>query len=237
MSVAQAPTSRRQPAVIHLVIVLAALAILLLVGWRLFGGSSGSGVTVGSGVPATETRTLPPFERVELAGANNVSVRVGGEQSVVVHADDNLIDRVLTDVDGGRLVIDNESGSYTPSTEMRVDVTVQSLDDVTLSGSGKIAVTDVAADDLTVTLSGSGALDASGTADRLEVSLSGSGDARLGSLVTRDARAVVSGSGRIALNVTDSLDASVPGSGAITYSGEPEHVTTSVTGAGVVTRG
>jgi putative autotransporter adhesin-like protein len=186
---------------------------------------------------ASETRDLPPFEGVELAGANDVTVRVGGEQSVVVHADEELIGRILTEVRGRSLVIHNEDGNYpTKSTEMRVDVTVPTLDEVTLSGSGRIAVADVAADDLTVTLSGSGSIDANGTADRLSVTLNGSGDAQLGSLLTREAQAVVSGSGRIVLNATESLDASVPGSGEIVYSGEPR-VTSSVTGSGVVTRG
>jgi hypothetical protein len=180
---------------------------------------------------------LPPFEGVELAGSNDVIVRVGGEQSVVVHADDELIDRVLTDVRGRLLVIDNEEGNYTSSTPMRVEITVPSLDEVTLSGSGAVSVSDVVADELRVSLSGSGAVDASGTADRVAVTVSGSGDAQLGAVVARDARAVVSGSGRIVLNATESLDASVPGSGAILYSGEPEHVSSSITGVGVVTRG
>jgi hypothetical protein len=187
--------------------------------------------------PASESRDLPPFEGVELAGSNDVTVRVGGEQSVVVHADDDLIDRVLTDVRGRLLVIDNEEGNYTASTPMRVEITVPSLDEVTLSGSGAVSVSDVVADELTVSLSGSGAVDASGTADRIAVTVSGSGDAQLGAVVARDARAVVSGSGRIVLNATESLDASVPGSGAILYSGEPEHVSSSITGVGVVTRG
>jgi carbon monoxide dehydrogenase subunit G len=134
-------------------------------------------------------------------------------------------------------VIHNEHGSYpVTSTELHVDVTVPTLDEVTLSGSGRIAVADVAADDFTVTLSGSGSVDASGTADRLTVTVSGSGDAELGSLVTRAAHAVVSGSGRIVLDAAESLDASVPGSGAIVYAGDP-NVTSSITGSGVVTRG
>jgi hypothetical protein len=47
----------------------------------------------------------------------------------------------------------------------------------------------------------------------------------------------VSGSGRILVTATESLDAAVPGTGAITYSGNPAHVTTSITGVGAVMQG
>ena len=49
--------------------------------------------------------------------------------------------------------------------------------------------------------------------------------------------AVVTGSGLIQVTATASLDAAVPGDGAIIYSGNPPQVTTSVTGTGAVTRG
>ena len=49
-----------------------------------------------------------------------------------------------------------------------------------------------------------------------------------------DARAVVSGSGRIVLTATKSLDATVSGSGAIMYGGNPEEVEQSVTGSGAI---
>jgi hypothetical protein len=56
-------------------------------GSNVFDHSAESGAVVGSGVPASETRNLPPFDGIELAGNNNVAIRLGGEQSVVVHAE------------------------------------------------------------------------------------------------------------------------------------------------------
>ena len=41
--------------------------------------------------------------------------------------------------------------------------------------------------------------------------------------------------GRIIVNATNSLDASVRGSGAILYRGNPPHMTKSVTGSGAIT--
>ncbi len=72
---------------------------------------------------------------------------------------------------------------------------------------------------------------------QLEVTLSGSGQAELSQLAPRDVHAFVSGSGLIRVTATASLNAAVPGEGAIIYGGNPPQVTTSITGTGAVTRG
>jgi hypothetical protein len=152
----------------------------------------------------------------------------------VVKADENLLDRVTTEVRAHSLVIGNTPGSFTTESPMSVEVGVPSLTALTLTGSGNVSVGGLDAESLTVTLSGSGMVIGSGRARRLEIALSGSGDAQLGPLVARDAKAVLSGSGDIFLTVTKSLDASVPGAGAIVYAGDPGDVTTSITGSGAI---
>jgi putative autotransporter adhesin-like protein len=220
-----------------LVLALIAIAVVLRVRYDVFGSSSSSSGVQGSGVAATQTRELAQFSGVELAGSNNVVIHVGGKQSVVVRADDNLLRQVTTQVHAGNLVIGNTSGGFTTKSPMSVDVRVPSLEALTLTGSGVISTTGIKTASLTVTLAGSGVLRASGSATRLDVSLGGSGDAQLGQLAARDVHALVSGSGRILVTATRSLDASVPGNGAIVYSGNPAQVTTSITGNGTVTRG
>jgi hypothetical protein len=220
-----------------LVLALIAIAVVLLTRYDVFGGSSSSNSVQGSGVAATQTRGLERFSSVELAGSNNVVVHVGVKQSVVVHADDNLLRHVTTQVHAGNLIIGNTSGSFTTKSPMSVEVSVPSLKALTLIGIGVISTTGIKTSSLTVRLSGSGVLRASGSVTRLDVSLGGSGDAQLEQLAARDAHAVVSGSGRILVRATNSLDAAVPGSGAIIYRGNPAHVTTNVTGNGAVTAG
>ncbi|HTQ92628.1 MAG TPA: DUF2807 domain-containing protein [Streptosporangiaceae bacterium] len=184
---------------------------------------------------ATQSRVLATFSSLDLAGSNNVTVAVGRRQSVVVHADSNLMRFVTTRVVAGTIVI-GTTGNFTIRSPMSVEVSVPSLAAVTLSGSGKISVIGIDAPRLTVTLPGSGALYVSGTVTQLNVSLDGSGLAQLDSLLARDVHAVVAGSGLIRVTATASLNAAVPGSGAIIYSGNPQ-VTSSVTGSGAVTRG
>jgi Putative auto-transporter adhesin, head GIN domain len=212
-------------------IVAAMMAALLVHG----GESAGSGVQ-GSGIAATQTRAVARFSSLDLAGSNEVTVVVGARQSVVVHADSNLISHVTTQVVAGTLVV-ADTGSFTTRIPMSVEVSVPSLTALNLSGSGQLSVTGIKAARLTVTVSGSGMLSAAGTATRLDVSLSGDGLAQLSQLTASEVRAVVSGSGLIQVTATTSLDAEVPGTGAIVYGGNPAQVTTSVTGIGTVTRG
>jgi hypothetical protein len=156
---------------------------------------------------------------------------------VTVHADDNLLDRVTTEVRSGSLVVGETSGSFTAKAPMRVEVTVPSLDKIGLSGSGIVTVSGIAGKRFEIDIPGSGIVRAAGSTERLAVSVAGSGDAELYELTARDVRATVQGSGRVAVTATNSLDASIPGSGAVTYAGSPARVTTHVTGSGAVVPG
>jgi len=241
MNVAHAPSDPKRALHRARLLLTAAVAVLvaaiaLVVVHNSSNGSSSNGIT-GSGIAATQARSLAPFTSVLLAGSNNVAIRVGPKQSVVVHADTNLLRVVTTHVRAGTLVIGNTPGSFAAKSPMSVEVSVPSLNGLTLSGSGNVAVSGVNTPTMTVTLPGSGNLRASGTTTRLNVTISGSGNAELQQLAARDAHAVVSGSGTIWLTASNSLDASVPGSGAIFYRGHPGHLTTTITGSGAITQG
>jgi len=220
------PAHHGQP--IMIAVLIAVLAVVAIAIALLVYGSSGAA--------ATQTRTVATFTSLDLAGSNNVTITVGRPQSVVVHADSTLINHVTTEVVAGTLVI-GDTGSFTASGPVSVDVSVPSLTALSISGSGQISATGISTPQLTVTISGSGQLSAAGTATRLDVTINGSGQARLSQLTARDVNAVISGSGLIQVTATASLAASVPGSGTIVYSGNPPQVTTSVTGSGAVTRG
>lgn len=111
-----------------------------------------------------------------------------------------------------------------------------SLQALTASGSGALSASNLHGPWVSVRLSGSGTVHASGTVTRLDVSVGGSGDAQLGQLAARDVHAAVSGSGQIVTHPADTLHASATGSGTIVYTGNPPHVTTSITGSGTITR-
>jgi Putative auto-transporter adhesin, head GIN domain len=228
--------ARRVPLWLGIVaVVLAGAAVVLLAVDLSRRESSNGSKSHGSGVAVTETRTLAPFTRIELAGGNNVHIAVGGPQSVLVHGDDNLVKRVETAVRDGALVISTR-GTFQTHAPMSVDVRVPSLSALTLSGSGNVDARGVAARSLAVSLPGSGNLSVTGTAGTLDATLDGSGNEFLFALRAERARADMAGSGNIFVDVARSLDASISGSGTIVYHGNPA-VTQRVSGSGAVTPG
>jgi hypothetical protein len=209
----------------------AAAAALVLPGC----GAGQPGATAGSGVAAAQVRTVARFSGVDLTGSSNVTVTVGPRQSVVVHADRNLLRHITTRVVAGVLEI-GTTGRFTTKVPMNVVVSVPSLTGLELSGSGQVTATGISARALSVSLPGSGSFDLSGTVTRLDVTLGGSGQAQLSRLTARDVHAELTGSGRIQVTATASLDAAVPGSGTISYGGDPAQVRRNVTGSGSVDR-
>ena len=195
--------------------------------------TSAAGGNEGSGMLATEHRDVDDFTRVDLAGTSRVIVRVGAPKSVVVRGDDNLLHLITTKVTDGTLVV-SQKGDFTSNRGIEVEVATPSLAGVKLSGTGALVVTGVNAQQFGVDLSGTGSLDASGRAQRVELTLSGVGNARLRQLVSADTHVVLSGTGSAAVVAMKSLDASLSGSGSVTYYGKPQHVKTSVTGSGAI---
>ena len=243
MSTARAPSdrcrgvSRLHPALAALGVLLVSAILLALLVDRMFFQSSSSTAGTGSGVAATQARSVPSFTGVDLAGANNVIVQVGARQSVVVHADSNLLGRVTTRVRSGELVIGTTPGSLSAKSPMFVAVSAPSLDRLRLHGAGNISVAGINSRTLTVALPGSGNVDAAGTTTKLRVTISGEGTAQLRQLIADDAKAAVSGDGTIMLTATDRLTASISGTGAILYGGNPPHVAQRVTGSGAISPG
>ena len=80
-----------------------------------------------------------------------------------------------------------------------------SLDRIRLQGDGSISVTGINSRNLTVALPGSGNIDATGTATKLDVTIGGEGNALVRQLIARDAKAALNGDGSIMLTATHSL--------------------------------
>jgi hypothetical protein len=187
----------------------------------------------GSGVARTETREVGGFTRVESAGSANVTIQIGGTQSVVIETDDNILPLIETSVKGDRLVIGSH-GSYSTRIGVKVTITVPALDEARISGSGNITVSGVAAKEFEAHISGSGDIRISGSSDSLKASIAGSGGIDATKLPVTAADASVTGSGNIKVVATQSLHARIAGSGDVRYGGNPPEIHKQVTGSGSV---
>src|ERR1051325_10590775 len=125
------------------------MRILALV---VLAGCSWTGVP-GSGNARTETRNVPAFSAVNVAGAIDADIAIGPETRVEITGDDNIVPLITSDVHGDRLEIGTRK-NFRTSVHLIARITVPRLTGIGLTGSGDIAAHGVQSDHLGVTLSG-----------------------------------------------------------------------------------
>ena len=81
-------------------------------------------------------------------------------------------------------------------------------------------------------VSGSGKIVASGSAQSVKTSISGSGKVLAANLEADKCDIRISGSGDVEINVKSELDATISGSGSVSYKGNPNHVNSHASGSG-----
>lgn len=103
-----------------------------------------------------------------------------------------------------------------------------------VSGSGKVNLALNIANEADFGISGSGKIEASGTASRVKASISGSGKVFASNLETNSCEIRISGSGDIEINVKNEIDATISGSGTVSYKGNPNKINSHSSGSGKV---
>jgi hypothetical protein len=209
----------------------------------------------GNGVAATEIRSLPAFERIDLQGPVHVIIKTGPSYSAFVTADENLTGYFQTDAFAGTLTI-GVAGGIQPSVEPEITIVMPELRALTHNGNALVEIQeDGGFPDVNLTLNGSGTIFYSGTASTLTATLNGSGtiemegyasflDARVRSngelhgenLLTGDADVEMSGSGLALLDLDyqSTLNLELTGSGQVEWWGSPSWLNYHLDGIGKV---
>jgi hypothetical protein len=180
---------------------------------------------------ATEARPIGDFHAVELRGTLDVHVRVGGARHVEVTGDADVLSRVTTEVRDGVLVISTH-GEFRSEHHIDVAISMPALDAVSLTGTGKLDVTDVAGPKLAVALSGTGDIALAGNVGEAAYQLHGTGGVRAKELAAKSAIVALEGTGSIALRASDSVQVALSGVGSVDVFGHPKAVTKSSGGLG-----
>jgi len=209
-----------------------------------------------------QNRHLSGFNSVNIAGSFDVYITQGNTESVTVEADDEDIDKIITEVKGGALKIYTKSTSGFSwswggnDSKRVVRIVAKDLNTISLTGSGDVFFKEgFRTQSLAVRLSGSGditgkvevkTLESSvvgsgdvtltGRAETSSVKVSGSGDFSGKDLITTNTTVRVVGSGDASVNASQRVDASVSGSGDIRYTGAAKQVSTSKAGSGDIHR-
>lgn len=236
------------------------LAVMLLIaGTHAFAKSN---LAAKANASEIVDRHLSGFNAVNVAGPYDVYIKQGATESVKVEAPADMIDRILTEVNGGVLKIYSRHNnwnwgfSWGNHRKIVVYVVAKDLNSINISGSGDVSFKEgITANSLKLRITGSGDMTGRVEAKTLESSITGSGDMRLSghaensavsvvgsgdftarNLITVNSSVRVAGSGDAYVNASQRVDAAVNGSGDVHYTGAAKSINSKKSGSGDISR-
>jgi Putative auto-transporter adhesin, head GIN domain len=206
-----------------------------------------------------ETRKVESFHGVSVSGSIELYVSQGPQAVAVSAANQEDVDKIVTEVEGGILIIrfrDKKSWWSdqwnTTGRKFKAYVSAEQLDFLSQSGSGNIRIEgtlkspeltfqvsgsgniygDIKTEQLEVRVSGSSNIRLTGIASNADFECSGSGNINAPGLTTDICEVSMSGSGNAELTVNKELSATISGSGNVRYGGSGNLVSSSTSGSG-----
>ena len=225
---------------------------LLLAGVLLFGqfGCSGHNVTVtqqgpgsgavtdtitGTGDVQSESRQVSGFNAIQIDAAAKVRITQSGKESLDVRADKNLLQYLTTTVENGTLKIGVSPNITIKNTDAEeFTINVKSLSTIKVAGAAKVDVAKLDTKAITISVAGAAEINLDGKADTLTLTLDGVGNVDAEKLKAQTATVSNSGVGRVVVDASDSLNASISGVGSVEYFGSPK-IQQSISGLGKLT--
>lgn len=214
------------------------VAALPLVACGSIASGSDSGTRAEpSGTGSSRSFAVADFTAIELAGHDDVDVRVGPAFSVRADGPAAELDKLEIRKDGSTLRIGRKrqnginwgrdgaavrvtvtmpsiaAASLAGSGDLKVDRVAGGDFDGSLAGSGDLSLGQVAANAVKLNIAGSGGITARGQARSLSMAIAGSGDIDASGLKAASARVSIAGSGNASADVDGEADVSLMGSG------------------------
>lgn len=200
---------------------------------------------------------LDTFNELMIGGDFNVILTDDLENGLILTGPREAIEEVNVTLRNQKLRIEKKKSSYwfnvrTSNQRVTVELSSAVLTGVYLSGSGNLSGSIKAENQLKLVVSGSGSIESdplyaqtinasvsgsgdltlSGSCDSFTMQIAGSGNINADQLKAKVAEVKIAGSGNGRINVSEKLNASIAGSGNLTYSGNPEKIDQSVVGSG-----
>lgn len=229
------------------------LALLLIITTNVNAQWFGKKIR-GNDNTVTKTRHVDDYDKIAVAGSFDIKLVAGTEGDIIITMDENLLEYLVTEVEGDKLKIRWEKGVNVYSNhKMLITIPFKDIDAVSLSGSGDIKNEDLIKADnfrtslsgsgdiklmvdtnsLASAISGSGDISIKGNTNKLDCSIAGSGDFDGFKLTANDVSIKISGSGDADVKASENLKVSIAGSGDVTYIGNPRQ-NVKISGSGSV---
>lgn len=212
------------------------LALLLLIPLLASGCHHGGMLNQikGSGKRVLQKRDVSPFTSISTEGAFTLEITCQKNPSVEVEGDDNILNLVVAEVRNNVLRLSNNA-RYTTNEPVKFIISVPNLEELKVSGAGKIDVKGMSNEKFKIDADGAPTINVAGTTKLVDIHSNGAGKINTNSL--HAARAVVNSNGatEVELDVNEQLDVTVNGACSVTYKGDPV-VHKNVNGPGKVER-
>jgi len=188
-----------------------------------------------------ESRDLPSFTGINTGGALSVVVEISDKQSVTIETDENLQDKVQTEVKGDVLFIksyklknpsklnayitlpDFESLSSSGATDVKCPSPIENNEfHLEASGASSVLFNDVKFDYLESTITGAADVKMAGNATTHNLKVTGAGNFKGKGLITQKTIYDLSGASDASLNVTDEVIGEKKGAASVSYTGNPK---------------
>lgn len=193
---------------------------------------------------STETREVGNFNSISVQSGIDLYLTQDDNKSVEIKANDDIIDRILTKVEGNtlKIYIDKKNWKRNNNGQMVAYVSVSYLNRLTASGGsdvesqgvwksedlkiiasgGSDIEMSVEVDFLEITCSGGSDIDLNGSTQKMDLTSSGGSDFNGRKLIAKDANIRSSGGSDAYVHVIDKLVARASGASDIHYSGDPQ---------------
>jgi Putative auto-transporter adhesin, head GIN domain len=207
--------------------------------WNFSSNTSyGNNQTKGSGVIKEESRPVANFSQIALSLPANVMITQGAIESLTISADDNLLPLLSTRVVNNELLIEGDKNrGFSTKKEIKIRLTVKSLNNIKIKGSGDVHGDQLKSDKLDIAIEGSGDVKFNTIrADQFKIGIVGSGDVNIDTVESRLLESNVRGSGDVKFGSVKAgeVSFSVTGSGDVYAAGTADKVAIEVSGSGDV---
>jgi hypothetical protein len=235
------------------------LSVLLGVAAATLVAGCGSAKSEDGGPTTERSYQVGNFDRIELAGAYDLTVHTGPNIAVRARGGEKVLEHLVVEVRDGVLTIHPEKRNgfhwnWSSNGKVTIDVTVPSLRGTELAGAGDVHIDQVKGDQFDAGIAGSGDLKidrvevgalnlgiagagnatfAAGNVKSAKYEIAGSGGVDAKGVAAETASISIAGSGSIEANATKTADVNIMGSGDVDLKGGAK-CTVSKAGAGDV---
>lgn len=183
-----------------------------------------------------QPREVDSFNSLRLVSSIDVVLKQGDQQTVVVEALDQYVDRMITKTQGETLIVDLQTdGFMTFRGRMQVVITLPRIQSIEIRGSGNVTGKGLFnCRNLDIQVHGSGDLSLQANTQRLHVIEEGSGDIKFSGATTKlDVQAMSSGDiSLLNLGTMESCFIKKTGSGDVRLSGAVDYAELNLDGSG-----